>query len=70
MKCRLRGRLPFDAEKDEDIKKAIISGTPDYNNSNFLNLSYNVREEGVSHVVSRCNQGFVAEESGYAFIGR
>ena len=42
MSCRLRGRLPFDAEKDEDIKRAIISGSPDYNNTNFLSLSYNV----------------------------
>lgn len=39
---RLRGRLPFDGETDEDIKKAIISGSPDYNNSNFLSLTYNV----------------------------
>ena len=42
MMDRLRGRLPFDGETDEDIKKAIISGSPDYNNSNFLSLTYNV----------------------------
>ena len=46
--CRLRGRLPFDGNKQEDIIKAIITKNPDYNNSTFLNLSYNV---GVACVV-------------------
>ena len=40
--ARLRGRLPFDGNKQEDIIKAIVTGQPDYNNSAFINLSYNV----------------------------
>lgn len=40
--CRVRGRLPFDGNKQEDIIKMILTKTPDYNNSVFLNLSYNV----------------------------
>ena len=42
MTGRLRGRLPFDGNKQEDIIKMILTKTPDYNNSVFLNLSYNV----------------------------
>lgn len=42
MRIRLRGRLPFDGNKQEDIIKMILTKTPDYNNSVFLNLSYNV----------------------------
>ena len=38
----LCGRLPFDGNKQEDIIKAIVTGQPDYNNSAFINLSYNV----------------------------
>ena len=40
--ARLRGRLPFDGNKQEDIIKSIVTGQPDYNNSAFINLSYNV----------------------------
>lgn len=39
---RVRGKLPFDGDTDEVIKKAIITSNPDYNNTNFLNLTYNV----------------------------
>ena len=44
---RLRGRLPFDGDRQETIIKAIVTAQPDYNNSAFLNLSYNVRYSGV-----------------------
>lgn len=39
---RLRGRLPFDGDRQETIIKSIVTAQPDYNNSAFLNLSYNV----------------------------
>ena len=42
---RVRGKLPFDGEDDEMIKKAIITSNPDYNNANFINLTYNVMIE-------------------------
>lgn len=42
MTVRLRGRLPFDGDRQETIIKAIVTAQPDYNNSAFLNLSYNV----------------------------
>ena len=42
--CRVRGRLPFDGNKQEDIIKMILTKTPDYNNKAFLRLSENVRD--------------------------
>lgn len=68
--ARLRGRLPFDGNKQEDIIKAIVTGQPDYNNSAFIHLSYNVSLSfSPNHLaVQRSHQRTASEESGHASL--
>ena len=57
--CSLRGRLPFDGDRQDAIIKAIVTAQPDYNNSAFLNLSYNVApERTLSRSVARPSRDF------------
>ena len=66
----LRGRLPFDGDRQETIIKAIVTAQPDYNNSAFLNLSYNVGVREACEVVSRGDQRTAAEEPRHASVCR